>query len=98
MRFRIQLSAALLVLFASACSPNTNRFAILRNRITDGLRSLSRTEVAAQGGKELISVGGGHSLTRVTVGGSYLRRPDPSAGVGGHSAALGLHADPNATE
>lgn len=85
-----------LVVFTTGCTTNLTRFDIVHRLKRAGGLEVSRHEVGAQGSGA--ASGNKYSVERVTVGGSYLRRTDVSAGSGGHLVAAGLHGNPDAIE
>jgi hypothetical protein len=91
-----------LSLLTTACSSNLNRFDVINTgggKTSAGVQ-VTRAEAADQGsGTSSAAMGpGAHTVTRVTLGGSYLRRLGTNAATGGHSASAGLHARPGATQ
>ncbi|MCM2323776.1 MAG: hypothetical protein NDJ90_11005 [Oligoflexia bacterium] len=80
----------------AGCSSKLSRFDVIQMQgrgspltvAPTGIHQLLRGETAAQGGGSAASLQ--HSLERVTIGGSYLRRS--AAAAGGTSADSGLHS------
>jgi hypothetical protein len=78
-----------------ACSSNLSRFDLINTLGIGGKKQVSRAETADQGSGRAANVAGssGHTLERVTVGGSYARRIDATSPSSSLSA--GLHAPPD---
>lgn len=90
--------AGLSALALAGCTTDMRKLNVLKSKAAltpteqDGeYLQLTRKEVADQGaGKTVSLIGpGGHTFTRVTVGGSYLRRKDPASP--GYKLKSGLH-------
>ena len=93
------LAAGLLVVWAgSGCSSNLSRFDLINLSGTPQANQITRAETGDQGSGNAASASGpgGHSLTRVTVGGSYLRRTDAQAPAASKASA-GLFGNMRAT-
>lgn len=80
------------------CTTKLSRFDIINLKGGSQQHQITRSETADQGSGNVSSVvgPGGHTLTRATVGGFYLRRNDvanPS-----RSVAAGLHGNPRANQ
>ena len=85
-------------ILVTGCSSNLSRFNVLSlapRTAGPGTLQVTRYEIADQGSGEALLGGGGHILSRITVGGSYGRRINTTSGT--HLLSSGLHANPRAT-
>jgi hypothetical protein len=85
----------ILAALIQGCAPSTNLFDTLgedSKATTLGYEN-TRREVGAQGSGS--AQGGIYSVSKVTVGGSYLRTPASATGKG---VTPGLHGNPLATQ
>lgn len=80
------------------CTTKLSRFDIINLKGGSQEHQITRSETADQGSGQVSSVigPGGHTLTRVTVGGFYLRRSD--VGNSSRNVAAGLHGNPRANQ
>jgi hypothetical protein len=81
-----------LTLFSAGCSSNMSRWELV-NRFKKAMgHQVERAETADQG-SGTASVNGGHTVRRVTIGGSYARRIQVASP--GYKANGGLHGNPS---
>lgn len=90
---------SLMLLVAPGCGGGNLSTFDVGNTVTNA-DSVPRFEIADQGsGTSSAVVGpGGHTLTRTTIGGSYLRRTNVQAGTKGSQLNAGLFGNPRATQ
>jgi hypothetical protein len=96
----LAFAVALSPVALTGCSTNLTRFDVIAKQKNSATKMLiTRAETADQGsgtGDSTIVGPGGHTLSRITIGGSYLRRSNTTAG--GHTLVGGLHGNPQASE
>lgn len=95
-RWGASVALVLLAGFAQGCALDLSRFDVLSRG--QAVR-VTRHEVADQGAG-IISTPGKHSVSKVTLGGSYLRKTGPVIIPTGANSQVtpGLHGNPRATQ
>ena len=91
----LALGIVLNAIFAVGCSTKVNRFDVIQTSGSTTAHQITRAEVADSGSGQ-VSLHGGHSMSRVTLGGYYLRRVGVTSTA--HKMNAGLFGNPLATQ